>query len=119
MTPEDGFLFCDTFTQAAYANTPFAENGCRSISYDQSLAHDFKTNPQTFPPQARTRSDALTFRMSLRPGGGDTEGKSIARVLDVAPVDGETLIGALRLTHGPGDAPAPSLRSQPRVGKKG
>lgn len=104
MTPENGFLFCDAFTQTAYANTPFAENGCRSISYDQSLADDFKTNPQTFPHQARTRSDAFTFRMSWRPGGGDTEVKSITGVLDVAQYDGGNLIGDSGIPAGPGGA---------------
>src|SRR3546814_10229079 len=36
-----------------------------------------------FPHQARTRSDAFTFRMSWRPGGGDTEVKSITGVLAI------------------------------------
>jgi len=102
MTPEDGFLFCDTFTQAAYANTPFAENGCRSISNDQSLANDFRTNPQPFPHQSRTRSDAVTFRMSWRPGGGDTEVKSITGLLDVAQFDGGNLIADSGIPTGPG-----------------
>lgn len=107
MTPENGFLFCDTFTQANYANTPFAENGCRSTSYDLSLAQDFKFNPQTFQHVSTTRSDTGSLRLSWRPGGGTTELKSITAIMDVHQFDAGNLLGDLGIPIGPGASLVP------------
>ncbi|MEQ9661883.1 MAG: TonB-dependent receptor [Parasphingopyxis sp.] len=108
LTPNDGWLFCDTFTQANFAGTPFENNGCRASSYDIAVQEDFRNDYNVFPHYAETERYAASLRMSWRPGDGDTEIKSITGWMDISQVDGGSLTGDLGVPLGPNGALVPT-----------
>lgn len=43
-----GYVWCDVLTGAIFANTPFAENGCRSTSFEPAEDSGFATTQEEF-----------------------------------------------------------------------
>ena len=65
LTPAgQGYVWCDILTGAIFANSPFAENGCRSTSYEPAEESGFATTQEQFFNENFLEGWAVTLEMN-------------------------------------------------------